>query len=188
MADHTLQRHKNTRPWRNLTHQQRVFAESYLGSNDPVAAAKEAGYAEATCKTAKLGVLPNPNIQAAINIAREAQLNRIRIGSDDVVTELAQMGFVNILDLYDEYGRILPLELIPKHLGAAIHTIKEVVDQHLNVTTTIKLHNKIDSLKLLAQHLGMLVDRKEITGVNGGPVSIAIPQELTMEEWEKKFG
>ena len=188
MADHTLQRHKNTRSWKNLTHQQKVFVELYLTSLDAPAAAKEAGYAKSTCATAKTGLLQNAVIKAGISIAQEAQLNRIRIGSDDVVTELAQMGFVNILDLYDEYGRILPLELIPKHLGAAIHTIKETVDQQLNVTTTIKLHNKIDSLKLLAQHLGMLVDRKEISGPDGGPVSIAIPQELTVEEWEKKFG
>ena len=33
-----------------------------------------------------------------------------------------------------------------------------------------------------------LVDRKEISGPDGGPVSIAIPQELTVEEGEKKFG
>lgn len=188
--DNLLQRHKSTRPWKNLSHQQRVFAEAYVATKflDAPAAARTAGYAESTCVTAKTGLLQVPAIQAAINIAKEAQLNRIQVGADDVVTELAQMGFANILDLYNEYGQLIPLKEIPKGLGLAIQSIKESVDQNLNVTTTIKLHNKLDSLKLLAQHIGMLVDRKEISGPNGGPALVAIPQKMTVEEWEAKFG
>ena len=186
----TLVRYKTTRPWVALNHQQRMFVEKYLGCLDAPEAAKFAGYADSTCKTAKAGLLQQPKIQAAISIAREARVNRTQIDSDKVVEELAMIGFFNFKDLFDEAGQLIPIEDMPDRCGHVIASITEKVDQALNVTTTIKIHSKLDALKMIAQHLGMLVDRKEISGPNGSPVDVVVasPAKMSLEEWEKKFG
>jgi len=35
-----------------------------------------------------------------------------------------------------------------------------------------KMHDKIRALEILARHLGMLVERHEVTGEDGGPIKI----------------
>lgn len=47
----------------------------------------------------------------------------------------------------------------------------EVVDRVVKV----KLHDKLGALTLLSKHLGIVRDRKEVTGIDGGPIEVTGP-------------
>jgi len=52
-------------------------------------------------------------------------------------------------------------------------------------TFKFKLHNKLDALEKAGKHLGMFIDKKEITGPNGGPIETVNKPDLsklTIEE------
>ena len=95
------------------------------------------------------------------------------IEADDVVKELGMIGFFNFKDLFDELGQLIPIQDMTDVCGHVIASITETVDTQLNVKTTVKLHNKMDALKLIAHHIGMLVERKEISGPDKGPIEVA---------------
>ena len=182
--------HNKTAAWRKLTPKQRAFCEQYLILGDAKKAALEVGYAQGTASVAKTALLDNPNIGRAIGILMKERSQKTMIEACHVLEELGVLGFFNVKELFDELGNLKEVPVMSDSCGHAISSITQKVDATLNISTTIKLHNKLPALQMLAQHLGMLIDRKELTGKDGAPLAVGtgIPKELTVEEWEKKYG
>jgi phage terminase small subunit len=79
-----------------MTPRRRRFVEEYLVDLNAQAAAVRAGYSPRGRCYSQL--LRDPEVAAAIRAGVEARAKRTRITADAVVTELARIGFANMLD------------------------------------------------------------------------------------------
>ena len=98
-----------------------------------------------------------------------AALARLEVTEDMVLQELASIAFSNIEDYvtWDAGSGALavrPSAGIPRHLAAAIESIDEKVLESSNKDRSrlytrsqrkVKLYNKLDALKILAEYLGV---------------------------------
>lgn len=112
-------------------------------------------------------MLRKAEIQEAIQSAMKARSQRTEVTQDRVIQELAAMAFYDPADLAST----------PVNCPADIAKLPEAVrraivgwswDKHGNFV--LKLSPKTPSIDLLARHLGMLKDKVEVTGPNGGPI------------------
>ena len=92
---------------------------------------------------------------------REFGLASIR-DPERVLSEIGCIAFVQVGDLYDEHGRILPVKQLPPHVQAAVassEAIRGNVDQgdrQFDKLVKGRLWDKPKMLKLLAKHHGLL--------------------------------
>jgi phage terminase small subunit len=95
-----------------LTPKQQRFVEEYLVDPNATQAAIKAGYSPKTARAIGSENLTKPAIRAAICRAQAERSERTRISADQVLKELAQIGFSNIAQVatWGEDG----LELIPE--------------------------------------------------------------------------
>lgn len=99
-----------------------------------------------------------------------------------VLIELAQISFSDIRECFDSSGRLLDIRSLPNSIAPAISGIdikrrvirsaerdEEVIEEY---TTKIRLWDKTKTLSMLGKYFGLLKDRVEHTGENGGPINI----------------
>ena len=161
-----------------FTEQQRKFAASPIVTTNPKQAARDAGYSESYVK-AHAGALRQqlaPLIMQLQDTAKKVSA----ISVAKVQTELAAMGFANVIDYFDidESGAMMPKKLneLTREQAAAIQEVKlidyETVVDGETVTEFrigwIKLADKRASLVELGKTLGMfnkivIEDKREQT-------------------------
>lgn len=97
---------------------------------------------------------------------KRAQLaKKADITQERIVKEFAKVGFANIVDFYDEKGKIRPLKDISRANMAAVDSIEQEC-RGRTMKTKFKLHSKIQALDKLANHLGMYQDVEPNTTIN----------------------
>jgi len=102
------------------------------------------------------------------------------ITQERVIEEYARLGFANMRDYlkWDGSGvTAFDSDQLSPALTAAVAEVTEVVTL-TGRTFKFKLHDKKGALDKLAQHLGLLIDRHEITGKDGGPIQSQIQMQL----------
>lgn len=173
---------------KTLTPKQQQFVREYLIDLNGAAAYRRAGYASKNPDVDAAKLLVKPSISAAIQRAQFARARRTEITADLVLRELAKLGLANMLD----YLQITPDGLCRVDLSQVSHeqfaaiqelTVEEstegAVDNSYRVRRVkLKLADKKGPLELLGKHLGLFT-RVEITGANGGPITV---RNLTIEE------
>lgn len=89
-----------------------------------------------------------------------------------VLQEVKRIGFADIRDAYKPDGTLKQMKDMPPEVAAVIASV-ETIDyfegsgknkEHLGVINKIKFWNKLEAIKMLAQNLGMLVERVEHSG------------------------
>ena len=156
------------------------FVNEYLIDLNATQAAIRAGYSKKTAKVTGAENLTKPDIQAFLSERMKARERRTEITQDRVLAEYAKLAFLDPRRFYDEHGALKPVHLLDADVAAALVGV-DVVDsfdkESEAVTTTkkIKFVDKKGALDSVARHLGMFVDRREVSGPNGGPV-----QNMTM--------
>ncbi len=169
----------------NLSPKQERFVEEYLVDLNATQAAKRAGYSEKTVNKMGAKLLANTKVSAAIAVARNKISERTEITQDMVVQELAKIGFANMAD-YMRVGEdgdpFLDFSELTRDQAAAlievtVEDFKEGRGENARDVRRVKfkLADKKGALVDLGKHLGMFVERKEVSGPNGG----AIPVETT---------
>jgi phage terminase small subunit len=128
-------------------------------------AAARAGYSAHTANEQASGLLTRPSVIAAINELRDKQAQRMLVSAENVLDELAIVGFSDIRAYWPEPGERLDITRLDRRLTAAIAQID--IDetlipgedggppQLLRRRTKLKLHNKVTALEKLALHLGL---------------------------------
>lgn len=160
-----------------LTPRQQAFTQEYLRDLNGAQAAIRAGYSAKTARAIAEKLMRLPAIQEAVQAARAARQERLEIDADRVLTEIAGMA------LYDA-GEIGAHAIAgPKDIASLpVHLRRSIVGWSWDRQGrfTLKLADKIRAAELLARHLGLLQDRVELTGRDGGPVElrVGIRQEL----------
>jgi len=142
-----------------LTPKQERFVQEYLVDLNATAAAKRAGYSEKTAYSIGLENLNKPEIQSAIQEAKQARSQRTEITQDMVIQELAKLGFFDIRKLFDKDGKPLDISKLDDDAAAALVglDVQDVSDSDGNYVGFIKKYkmaDKIKALELLGKHLG----------------------------------
>lgn len=159
-----------------LTDKQSMFIREYLVDFNATQAAIRAGYSKRTAGQIGHENLDKPDIAAAIEEAKAERIRRLEITSDNVLNELAKLGFANILDyvtLDDEGKPTIDLNAVTRDQAAAINEI--TVDTRFekdgdgNIVATIdkvkfKLSDKGINLERLGRHLKLFTDKVEHSG------------------------
>lgn len=113
-----------------------------------------------------------------------------------VVKELAKVAFLDIKELFNEYGGLKNINEIEGDARGAISSIESFEEfegfgedrEQIGEVKKIKLLDKIKALELLGKHLGMFNDKVKVTGtVNTYDVSKMTDEQLNklLEKVEK---
>jgi phage terminase small subunit len=151
----------------DLTPRQHIFVLEYLKDLNATAAARRAGYSEATAHQQGPRLLANVGVAAAIQKAMQARERRCEVKADNVLRELALVAFSRVKD-YVEWGGTLGVTLKPSasltdDQQAAVAEVSQSRSAN-GGTLRFKLHDKVAALEKLGKHLGLFTDRHEITG------------------------
>ncbi len=168
-----------------LTARQQRFVEEYLIDLNATQAAIRAGYSPATSNEQGAQLLANLSVRARIDIALAERSKRTGVNADIVIQELAKIARVNPIDVIDpDTGKI---KVNSADDMAAIASVKVKVTPMKNgdaVEREVKMADKLKALELLGKHLGMFVERKELTGKDGGPIQL---EAMTDEQREQRI-
>jgi phage terminase small subunit len=161
------------------------FARDLHGTN----AAIRAGYAPKSARVTATKLLGDPLIQEKIQEAFDRRAERTNVDVDRVVREYARLAFANMGD-FAEWGNgtngdgngsmtLVGSKELDVDAMAAVSEVIETTGPN-GSTTKVKLHDKKGALDSLAKHLGMFVDKVELTG----RVDIDTPayREMSLEE------
>lgn len=149
------------------------FVEEYLIDLNATQAAIRAGYSARSAGNTGSRLLKQSAVREAVEKAQAERSRRTGVNTDRVLMELAKLAFVNPVDLMDlEEGKTLS-GADPDDL-ACIASFRVKYDRGEVAEREIKLCDKTKALELCGKHLGMFVDRKEITDKEGRPFSVQI--------------
>jgi phage terminase small subunit len=166
----------------DLTPKQERFVGEYLIDLNAAQAAIRAGYSPRSAEVEGSRLLRNAKVGDVIARAKADRSARTGLTADRVLDELAAIGFAKIGDHAtwdsDDFTLLSSSETDTRPVLEV--KMKETVlsrdgkDTVLKREKSIKLHDKVGTLKLLGQHLGMFADKVEHTGKDGAPLVFTI--------------
>lgn len=161
------------------------FVDEYLVDGCGAAAARRAGYSERRATQAGAELLKLPLIKKQIEAARAKRSERTEVNADRVLKELAVIAFSDI----DHYqvdvttGRVILAEGAPKSAKRALASVKYKMNFVAGTCTTeLKFWDKNAAITNAMKHLGMLIEKHEVTLPPGTGV-LAVPMPISAEQW-----
>lgn len=174
-----------------LTPKQARFVDEYLIDLNATQAAIRAGYNPTNADVTGPRLLGNVGVAAAIAERREKLAEKAGVTVERIIGELAKIGFADIRKAIKWNGHLIREE--DNSDGGDVLVIKTIVSNHVTLLDSdeidddtaaaiaqisqnatggisLKMHDKKGALVDLGKHLGMFVDKHELSGANGGPV------------------
>lgn len=175
-----------------LNARERRFVEEYLLDLDPRRAALAAGYAETTAASKAYQWVrkskEKPHVSIAIEAALADRSKRTQVTADQVMDELAKVGFSNLLDFFSitsDGEPYVDLSSVTREQAAVLAELQ--VDDYVEgrgddardvKRVRVKLHDKLKALEQLAKHLG-IADKLDVTSggekLQGAVVHVYLP-------------
>lgn len=126
-------------------------------------AGRRAGFSAKNADQVAQRALSLPHVQAYYQEQLAARAKRTGIDADYVLQRLADIDQMDIADIYDDQGKMLPVQKWPKIWR---QNVKEVDLK----TGKIKLQDKLRTLELIGKHVGVrafaeLVEVTDTTGI-----------------------
>lgn len=173
-----------------LTIKQRMFISEYIIDYNATRAAVAAGYAAETAGIYANSLLKRPAVENAIQEKLKQLEKAAEITREKVLVEFAKLAFVDPQKFYDENGNLKSIPELDKDTAAAltgfdVSTTYINGEEQISVLKKIKFADKKASLDSLAKHLGMFIERQEISGPNGQPIPMKMVHSL--DEFRKMF-
>lgn len=157
-----------------VAQKRKIFVQEYLIDFNVTRAAKAAGYSEKTAHVTGHYLLKDPKVQAAIQDAMQARIERTQVTQDRVVKELAKLAFSDMRN-FARWGpggvELKDSRTLSDEDSACVAEISQV-DTQYGVNLRFKLYDKSKALEMLGRHLGMFLER------HSGPDGGAIPVEV----------
>ena len=169
-----------------LTDRQQRFVEEYMIDLNATQSAIRAGYSPDSARQEGSRLLSNVNISRAIAERQAEMSKRTGISQELIIRELARIARINPTDLINFDDASLRDDISAED-AAAISGVKCKITPGRNGNTVereIKLVDKAKALELLGKHFGMFIDRKEVSGPNGGPIELTA---MTEEQRQKRI-
>lgn len=122
----------------------------------------EAGYSPRTAEQVASRTLALPHVKAYYDEQLAARAQRTGIDADYVLQRLAAIETMDVADIYDQDGKLLP---VPKWPKIWRQMVKEVDLK----TGKIKMQDKLRTLELMGKHVGVraFAEQIEVTDVTG---------------------
>lgn len=136
-----------------MTPKRERFVEEYLKDLNATQAAIRAGYSEKTAYSIGDEILKKPEIAAAIALAKQERSERVKVDQDWVLAQLVE----NVTRCM----QAKPVVRDGKETG--VYSWEPTAAN--------------GALKLVGSHLGMFVERSELTGQNGKPLFSNLSRE-----------
>jgi phage terminase small subunit len=165
-----------------LTPNQALFCSEYLKDRN---ATKAYLVAYPNCKSENAAaveghrLLRNPKVHKYLE--NELQIVRLRnsIATDNILREEALICFFDIRKLFDEEGKLIPPNLLPEevsriisHLEIKERPVKEGDEWITETTYKYRFADKGAALGRMERHLGMYIDKQELTGPGGRAIEV----------------
>ncbi len=173
---------------KELTPKQARFVDEYLVDLNATAAARRAGYSARTAHSIGEENLRKPEIQEAVQARMKDRQNRTEITADRVLKELARVAFFDPRKLFNPDGSPKPINELDDDTAAALAGM-DVLEEFdgsgkdrvfVGYTKKYKVSDKNTALTNAMRHLGLLKDKVEVTGKDGGPVQHQrVPADLS---------
>ncbi|HEX8577981.1 MAG TPA: terminase small subunit [Allosphingosinicella sp.] len=166
-----------------LSEKRARFVAEYLVDSNATQAAIRAGYSPATAEQQGHQLLKNTSVAEAVEAGRKRIMNKLEITQERVATELAKIGFSNMLD-YITIGADgdprFDLSALTRDQAAAISelTVEQFMDGRGDDAREVrrikfKLGDKRAALVDLGKYLGMFTEKVDLT--SGGE---KLPEEV----------
>lgn len=160
---------------KTLTPKQVRFVEEYLVDNNATQAAIRAGYAERTANEQGSRLLAKSNVQALVEQKRGALAKKTEVSAERVIAEYCKVAFADMANyvMIDQKSGEVRLDFgkIPAGGTAAIAEITQEEymdgagdDARPVKRTKFKLYDKLRALDALGKHLGLFIEKQEMTG------------------------
>jgi phage terminase small subunit len=159
---------------KKLDVREKRFVEEFLISASAVEAAINAGYSPGNVHAGVLA-LKKPHVARAIAEGLERQRQKARVTQEMIVEEYKKIAFLDPTRFFDKSGNLVPIYEMQKECAAALSGFDINRDDDGKVQLTkIRFSDKKAALDSLARHLGMFIDKREISGPDGKPILIAV--------------
>ncbi len=149
-----------------MTPKQKRFCQEYIVDLNGTQAAIRAGYSERTANRIASENLTKPVIQAAIQERQKEIALNLGVTQERIVKEYAKIAFSDMGEFsnWGSDGVSLKSSLdLTKDQTAAVQEVTETTSKDGGGSIKIKLHDKKGALDSLARHIGMFVDKSEVT-------------------------
>lgn len=169
-----------------LTDKEWRFAQAYLRLWNAAQAAREAGYADSTVRAASYLLLRKPAIAEII----AEELRQQEMQTEEVLARLSQQARINPSDFFvfeDQPRREKGVVVLGPDGEPVIERVMtginwQVMESHgylikkLSYDRTgrpvLEFHDPQRALELLARRHGLLIDRRELSGVEGAAIEV----------------
>lgn len=165
------------------------FVEELLVDSNQTQAAIRAGYSPRCARSTASAILTNPNTSRYLAERRAELAEKFEITEDRIMREYTRLAFLDIGELYDESGDILPIKDMPEDSRRALtevtsetRTLGRGDDAEPVVVTKIKAADKRAALDSLSKILGMVKYRHEHSGAGGGPIDVRRVSEIDRDK------
>lgn len=158
-----------------LTPRQELFVLEYLKDFQAGPAARRAGFSARSSRNTGYELLQLPQVQMALTAAIESRKTRLNVDADRVLEELAAIAFTSIDEVIDFEVDGDPQARPAKDISKTARRAIEGVQVKKKGGTRFRMIRKLDALRMLAQHLGLLLDIQI-------PIDLA---QLTPEQLER---
>jgi phage terminase small subunit len=149
-----------------LTPKQQRFCNEYLISLNATDAAIKAKYSVKTAKEMGYENLTKPHIQAYLQVRIKQAEKRTEITIDKVLQFWADLAFTPMDEIFDSGpdGTLIPksFDEMTDRAKRCISELKAQFDKDGAGWQTIKRIDQLKASEMIAKHLGMFIERKEI--------------------------
>lgn len=152
-----------------LTPKQNAFVAQYLVDLNATQAAIRVGYSEKTAESQGARLLTNAKVAQAVSEAMARRAERVEVKQDDVLRVLLRHLNFDPATVYGEAGGLLAVRDMPVEARLAVQSLEW--GEH---GPKIKFWSKDKALELGMRHLGLLRDKTELTGADGGPLEVVV--------------
>ena len=153
------------------------FAQEYVIDRNATQAAIRAGYSERSAYAQGTALLKKHEVLQEIDRLTQELSENAKLTAEQIVADLIEV-------------KERCMQRAPVMVRAGKEMVQAVDDEGRNVWQfDAKGANK--SLELLGKHLGMFVERRELTGKNGGPLQVQacgvllVPAEVSLTDWQQ---
>ncbi len=161
------------------------FIDEYVAKPIGSEAVIRAGYSPANADKKAYMLLEDGRVKAEIARKQKILSAKYEITQERVLKEYAKIAFANMDDFSKWNGSCSVLknsDEIKRYKKAAVSEITQTTNSRGESSIKLKLHPKTPALDSISRHLGMFIDRKEISGPGGKPIKVdsSEPVDLSM--------
>ena len=160
---------------KKLTPKQKLFVKHYLIDFNATSAAISAGYSKKTAYSIGEENLRKPEIAKALQGEVEKKFQQLDLSAEMILKELLNISMLDMADYVTvgENGEIraVPFDHLPagstKYINKIKYTQKEGAIEYQHP-------DKLRALELLGKYFKLFTEKKELSGVDGGPLTVRV--------------